>query len=300
VDAIVKIPPPELLDPATDQNPFLAFLRLAFLYVLDEQTPEVKDHLSDDVLPAIAALLHECSTAMAQLAAFGIEPADEVNDIAVEHWFPALAWLDWLRESHADAVGRVVRALGSWQQCHRLDDIWVADAAVRTTVAWTVFPSARERREWFVFKPAFRGAGMEAEVVVRVTVPMYYEPTVARRADVRRAIRAKVEELAWATAEPYVAEYLDLVDERAKGAGLVRPSRPREVHQQLRRLVRHQVIGLSFSDLAREESLAEPEESGRKTIRDSVASAATLIGLTRRDPDRGGRPKQGKHSEPGS
>ena len=65
------------------------------------------------------------------------------------------------------------------------------------------------------------------------------------------------------------------------------PSQPRELERNLRWTIRFQVLGENFTEIARHDSMPDPEGSDRRTISYAAEKTAQLIGLHLRERDLG-------------
>jgi hypothetical protein len=283
---------PELILPDDEENWLRAFHRERFLQIVDEEEPDVKEGLRA-LLPTFRGTLESVVPDAGQIPDFlGVgAPEGGFDEIEIHHSALVVDWIERVGEAGQEQVRELAEALRAWQERHNLDASWVRDAALRTLAAWALSPQEADRGTWVPYMPVFRGHGFPETITVEVEVSVHYEPTVVRRDGARRAIRERVERMAWERAEPLVDAYLDRVDAEGHGAGGAPPPRPTDLDGQLRRLARYQVVEESFTAIARAERLRDPEGNGRKTVAESVEKAAALVGLQLRDPDPGGRPR---------
>jgi hypothetical protein len=108
--------------------------------------------------------------------------------------------------------------------------------------------------------------------------------------------RASTRAAAWALAVDKVLE--EMAEAWARDAdaayaqGYERVVKRPSLGEHVSWLVRYQLLGETFTDIARRERPADAENSGRKSVTEAVRRAASLVGLTLRAPDRGGRPRK--------
>ena len=105
-------------------------------------------------------------------------------------------------------------------------------------------------------------------------VPSAWEPSISTRAEAKRRLNAAYKEAR--------EEFFASRERLARSRGFDKPSRSRAEDRHLRWLVRYQVSGESFTDIARDLTPEDPEAS-RKTVASGVKQGSKLIGLRLRE-----------------
>ena len=133
-------------------------------------------------------------------------------------------------------------------------------------------------RRWVAFRTRWPGALSDDER--RFEFVDEWEPTIESKAKARKRILRRFKKR--------------LDESLTEAAGLARerqfekpPRQPRELDRNLRWVIRFQVIDENFTDIARHDSMPDPEGSARRKISDAVEKTAELIGLTLRERDKG-------------
>ena len=115
------------VDPSDERNWLRALFRLRFLYLLDEEAPEVKEELRDEVFPLFEGLTEDAGATWSWTAITADSTVDNIRPIipAGDAEYTALLWLRGTYTSYKlydlDVVG-----LFSTRQPDRLDDFRVS------------------------------------------------------------------------------------------------------------------------------------------------------------------------------
>lgn len=276
-----------LIEPGNSENWLRALWRLRFLYLLDEEAPEVKRELKSELWPLLRDAVESLFRRVSDLpAVFGVseisDAADRSFSLAALPY--AFNWFNDARKAKRPEVAQLIEALAAWQQRHNLTESWVEETAIRTLVGWALWPPSADGGEWHCFRPAFPGASHGTEL--RLAVEIAWDPVTEPRTDARQRL---LDELS-ALCREQVESFLDSVEDAVRERGLEDVPHHPQGQRHLRWLVRYQVDGEGFTEIAGEDLPADPKGSGRKTVASGVRQAAKLVGLTLRAPARGGRP----------
>ena len=126
---------PEVVHKSVAQNWPLAFARFEFLHLLDEEEPEVRNELHEKVFPLFPAALRKAPDNL---------PAIYERDLQSNA--EAVAWFYKAHREGRPAAGKLFSALHDWAESYHLAVDWIADAALRTMIAWSQDSSLFEER----------------------------------------------------------------------------------------------------------------------------------------------------------
>jgi hypothetical protein len=260
---------PEAVHPSPYQDWPLAFARDEFLSILDTVAPKVHQVLRESVLPLLGPALEAAPAGLLDLDEEALRGGPE-----------AIIWFMQARDAGHAACIELDKALWAWAQRHHLDAEWVVDAALRTLIAYQQDPIRLDTPAWFSLWPAWRSALSEAEQYFQMEgIPHAWDPTVESSARARERFRA----MAIKQFDEFLAQRRQLAEARGFG----RPPQRKAPSQHLRWLVRRQVLGENYTEIAEADRRADPQVAGRKVVRNGVHQAAKLIGLNLRERDRG-------------
>jgi len=246
--------------------------------------PEVLERLRADVWPEFKGALERVASRRDAARSAGgryrvLLPSDAPGP-DIESDENATVWVKQARAVDLESVRLLVEALSRWCEEYQLTAEWLRDAALRTMLAWTTAPEG-PADGWMVRRRVWRGALSEDELVFRFEAA--WEPTTATRAAASQEIRERFDEK--------LREYLDERERLATMRGFVAAPRPRKDENHLQWLVRYQVGGDSYVQIARLEGLDATGRGGGKTVELGVKEAAKRLDFgPLRQPDRGGRP----------
>lgn len=261
--------------PGEASDSALSRARFQFLAILEEEHPDARAHLRDTVAPLYRKMR------VGAVSAGEAVPAPR-NFVDLYHGEGFADWLERHRSS-LTAARRFAGALDAWINANHLQAPWLRDAAIRTIQAWELNPSLANESRWFMRLSSHRTAllgGEEADL--RIWIPSAWEPTVQPRSFARKEILSQLRKA--------LDQWLDERERLVQGRGYVLAPDVRQPEKHTRWLVRYQVVGESYTSIARDEGLAAPEAQGRQTVADAVRAAAERLGLQLRPPDQGGRP----------
>jgi hypothetical protein len=260
---------PERVCPDPYHNWPLAFARDEFLSLMDEEAPEVREDLAEAVFPLLKPALMAAPPGLLQL------------EEEVLRWSPdSVTWFYEARAAGQPDVVALADALLAWAETHNIQSDWVYDAALRTMIAWQQDPARQDHSAgWFGLWPPWRSALSQEEQHFQLDLPNFWDPTMESATDARRRLRA----IARRAVDDFIDRGVRLADERGFGE----PKGGRVPSQHLRWLVRRQVVGQNFTEIARSDGHADPDGAGYKTVSNGAHQAAELIGLPLRDPDQG-------------
>ena len=255
----------------------LANARVTFFELLEEEAPEVRQELRDRVQPQYRLMLESFRTR-------GLEPP-------VPHDFRELytsdAFTEWFTASReVPELQEFANTLDALIERFNLSTPWLRDAAIRTIQAWGINPSLTESNCWFLKMPRIPTALTIEEMEFKLALTWVWDTTSLTRAYARtRAIK---------DFEAALDQWLDEREQLARDRGFVPAPDIRQADKHTRWLVRYQVLGESFTSIARDERMRAPEAQGRQTVAAGVRAVATRIGIQLRQTDPGGPPQRRK------
>lgn len=254
------------------------FARLMFFRAVGERAPEAVDRLHD-LLPQWKegeSLLPQDKNSQQR----GSAPQQEITN-----------WNLWAR---VQAVGKrdhrltpLVEAIQEWAKQHHLTESWLLEAACWNLRWWAQRSHWSEIRRWRY--PAQLTYGGDRVLIEGVGIPQRefrsstrpqlpaYNPLGQTREDYeKRALAA-------------LRRYMTRIEADAEREGFRKTIRKRsggfrELHH-FEWLVQYQVLGRSFSEIARVAGV------DRKSVANAVKSTATVVGLKPRPPAGAGRPR---------
>jgi len=284
------VPRPDVIRKGTEEDWLRDFARLRFLELVGELVPSALDRLKQEVWPEFCATLERIEARQSEATAQGrpyrvllptkmeppLFPLDEVSEC------PTI-WYEQVRAVDPDALRPFESVFNRWREDFHLTVEWFHDAALRTMLAWKVDPTFPPDT-WLIHRPGWSGALSDEEMRFRFEAT--WEPTTESETSASTRIQHTcAEEL-----KRFFAERKRM----AKKRGFVDVPRPREQEQHLKFLVRYQVGGESYTDIARSLKHTDPAESGRKAVAEAVTAVAKRIGLPVRLPAKGGHQKDTK------
>jgi hypothetical protein len=261
---------PEFVYPTPYQDWTLAWARSEFLGILGEEAPETREDLRARVSPTLQSAWKLVPLVLFDSQTIGQEEVVRSTPEAVQWFYSA-------RDKSDPRVMPLALELGAWMSTHNLAADWILDSALRTLLAWRLGAEWLEAHELIALWPAWRGALGKDEQ--RLQIEGGWEPTIESRASARRRLLAH--------AKSEIDSFLENGIRLAQQRGFVRPAASRCPSEHLRWLVRYQVVGQTFTEIARDDGHIDPEDSGRKAVAFGAKQAAALVGLPLREPDGG-------------
>ena len=283
----MRVPPkPELL--RNDQDWLVAFYREQFFVIFADVDKKAIIQLGKRVERAFS----DAVDALAEKVR-GSEP-ELIENLGIQYLYYDPFWIQreaiatgwYFRAIELDRpeVESLSEAIESWTDEHNLHALWVVDCIIRTLMIWQSLHGEPMERVWYPLRQKWYGALFEDEL--RTTIELEWEPSVESRSQARNRLIAQAEK----AIDVLLAEKTGVARSRSFKPPVNPPNRAAE---DLRYLVRYQVIRENFTQIATRDRRAKPAKSGRRTVEYAVKRAAKLVGLELRERDCGAAAPKG-------